>query len=69
MFDSLGGSLGEDAFHLGPAATAPGHRVIYDAQSGKLIYDENGNAAGGDALIAKLSKGLDLDKADFIVAA
>ena len=68
MFDAIGGSLGEAAFHLGTAATAPGHRIIYDPATGKLIYDENGNAGGGDALVAKLAKGLDLDNADFIVA-
>ncbi len=68
VFDAIGGSLGEGAFHLGAAATAPGHRIIYNPGTGKLIYDENGNAGGGDALVAKLQKGLDLDNADFIVA-
>ena len=69
VFDTLGGSLGEVAFHAGAAATAPGHRIIYNPATGELLYDENGNAAGGDAPIAKLEKGLDLDSADFIVVA
>ncbi len=69
VFDAVGASLAATDFHIGAAASAPAHRIIYNPANGALTYDENGSASGGDAQIAKLPKGLDLDSADFIVAA
>ncbi len=65
-FPGLGG-FGDASFHVGAAATEAAHRIIYDPESGALIYDRNGVAAGSDAVFAKLDKGLLLDAGDFVI--
>ena len=42
-------------------------RIVYNTSNGALIYDSNGNAAGGDVQIATLSAKLALSSADFVV--
>ncbi len=62
------GSLGANQFHVGEKAEAFAHRIIYDESAGLLIYDRNGSAVAGDAIIAKIGKHLDhLDHSDFLV--
>jgi Ca2+-binding RTX toxin-like protein len=68
-FAAIGGELEEAEFHIGAAASAPSHRVIYDPATGLLSFDTNGSAAGGSTRIAKLAAGLDLTAGDFVVAA
>lgn len=61
------GTLAAAAFHIGAAAHDADDRIIYNSVSGALIYDENGNAAGGATQFATLDPGLPLTNADFEV--
>lgn len=49
MFTALPtpGTLDDEAFYIGTAAHDADDRVICDPTTGSLIYDSNGNAAGG----------------------
>jgi Ca2+-binding RTX toxin-like protein len=42
-------------------------RIVYEADTGKLFYDINGNAAGGSIWFGRLDSGLTLTNADFFV--
>ena len=42
-------------------------RIIYETDTGKLIYDSNGDAAGGAVHFATLTAGLALTNADFLI--
>ncbi len=61
------GTLAEDAFHIGTEAHDADDRIIYNQATGALIYDTNGDAAGGATQFATLTKGLALTSADFMV--
>ncbi|HVQ08111.1 MAG TPA: hypothetical protein VMS43_06715, partial [Allosphingosinicella sp.] len=56
-------------FHIGPAATAPEHRVIYNPATGALLYDPNGSDADligqGNNHFATLPTGLAPNCLDF----
>jgi serralysin len=69
IFTTLGanGVLSADAFFLGDAAHDASVRIIYNPHNGQLIYDSNGNAAGGAVLFATLAHGLQLAGNDFLV--
>src|SRR5262245_44694113 len=65
---SLGlGNISAGEFVIGTAAQDANDRVIYDSNSGALLYDSDG--AGGTAAIrfAELSTGLALTNLDFLV--
>ena len=63
------GPLGANQFHVGEAAEAATHRIIYDELAGLLIFDRNGSAVAGDAVIARIGKNLGhLDHNDILVA-
>jgi serralysin len=47
-------------------ATNSSQRIIYEADTGNLYYDHNGNAAGGSVLFAHLNPGLALTNSDFL---
>jgi Ca2+-binding RTX toxin-like protein len=59
------GMLSASAFHVGARANDDDHRVIYNAKTGVLKYDANGDGPGGVIKIAKLMSGLDLDHHHF----
>ncbi|WP_280136966.1 MULTISPECIES: hypothetical protein [unclassified Rhizobium] len=63
------GTLSADAFYASTSGKAhdASDRIIYETDTGKLIYDSNGNASGGEVLIATLSKNLALTNADFVI--
>jgi Ca2+-binding RTX toxin-like protein len=61
------GSIGRAAFWIGTAAHDGTDRIIYDAQTGALYYDADGNGAGAQVQFAQVSTGLALTHADFIV--
>jgi len=67
IFKAVGadGWLAASAFHTGTAAHDANDRVIYNPNTGALIYDYNGNAAGGSVQFATLSPNLSLTHADF----
>ena len=61
------GELKSALFHAGAAAHDANDRIIYNRSSGALIYDSNGNADGGDTVIAVLSSKPVLTAHDFFV--
>ncbi len=61
------GRLSAAAFKVGTGAAEADDRIIYNPSSGALIYDSNGNAAGGAVQFATLDTGLSLSAADFFV--
>ena len=42
-------------------------RIVYETDTGKLFYDSNGNAAGGETQFAQLAAGLALTNNDFLI--
>ena len=61
------GVLAADAFHIGTAAADAEDRIIYNATTGALTFDSNGNAAGGATQFAILTTRPALTNADFVV--
>jgi serralysin len=68
-FGGLGqtGTLAEKKFFVGAHAHDGSDRIIYNDEKGKLLYDSNGNKAGGEIVIAKLATHLDLTHDDILV--
>ena len=68
-FTKLGptGSLAAARFFVGAAAHDASDRIIYNPSNGYLIYDSNGNAAGGSHHFATLDANLNLTHDDFLV--
>ncbi len=62
------GALFSSEFTTGSTARDADDRIVYNAATGGLIYDSNGNQAGGATFIAVLSAGLTLGAADFVIA-
>jgi hypothetical protein len=58
---------GQFRTNLTGAAQDADDRVIYESDSGRLWYDSNGNAAGGNFLFADLASGLVLTNSDFVI--
>lgn len=69
IFTALGapGVLAAAAFTIGAAATTAAQRIIYNSTTGALSYDYDGNGGGAAIQFAKLSTGLGLTNADFVV--
>ncbi|WP_394893486.1 calcium-binding protein [Mesorhizobium sp. AaZ16] len=70
IFTTLGlGVLAAGAFrtNVTGAAQDADDRIIYESDSGRVWYDSNGNAAGGNFLFADLAGGLALTNNDFLV--
>ncbi|ODN71073.1 Poly(beta-D-mannuronate) C5 epimerase 2 [Methylobrevis pamukkalensis] len=69
IFSAIGlGALAAGRFVIGAAAGDANDRIIYNDVTGALIYDSNGNAAGGAVQFATISTGLAMTSADFVVA-
>jgi Ca2+-binding RTX toxin-like protein len=70
VFAGLGpaGELAEGMFHLGSSAADSDDRIIYDSATGLLKFDPDGIGPEAETTIAKLSTGLALTSADFILA-
>jgi Ca2+-binding RTX toxin-like protein len=68
-FPTLGapGAMNAALFFAGPAAHDANDRIIYNQANGQLLYDTNGNTAGGVSLIATLTNKPMLTAADFVV--
>ncbi|WP_281287823.1 calcium-binding protein [Phreatobacter stygius] len=69
VFANLGGAgqLDSAAFHIGSAAVDADDRIIYNQDTGALLYDADGNGAGEAQQFAELAPGLELTDADFLV--
>ncbi|MGA0532412.1 beta strand repeat-containing protein [Hansschlegelia sp. KR7-227] len=62
------GSLDEDAFTVGRAASDAEDRIVYNSQSGALIFDRDGSGSRFDGVkFAQLDAGLTLRADDFFV--
>jgi Ca2+-binding RTX toxin-like protein len=61
------GALPAGAFVLGTSAGDADDRIIYDAATGRIFYDANGNGAGGSVLFATVTAGTALTASDFTV--
>jgi hypothetical protein len=58
------GAVSADQFVVGDPALDADDHLIYDAQTGDLIYDDNGSGAGGETDFAVFTKQLDLSHLD-----
>ena len=68
MFKKLSpGELPADAFVVGKKAKDGSDHVIYNKKNGQLLFDADGKGGKDAVVVAKLSKGLDLDADDFLV--
>ena len=69
VFASAGplGTLNANAFTIGSAAADANDRIIYDNNSGRLLYDADGNGAGAAVAFAQLDRSLALTNADFVI--
>ncbi len=70
IFTAIGavGALAVGAFALGAVALQADDRILYDAGSGELAYDADGDGEIAPVVFAKLAPGLALGAGDFIVA-
>jgi len=69
-FSSLAaGALAKSAFaaNVAGTATTAGQFIVYETDTGKLFYDNNGNHSGGATQIASLQANLKLSYQDFFV--
>ena len=64
---NVGTSLDASEFIAGTAATTADQRVIYDAGTGQLFYDADGNGAGAAVLFAQVVPGTAITAASFDV--
>jgi hypothetical protein len=65
----VAGTLAAAAFVKNTTGTATNaaHRIIYETDTGHLIYDSNGSAAGGAIQFATVAANLALTNSDFVV--
>lgn len=61
------GPLSSAAFFIGAAAHDTDDRIIYNSDTATLIYDSNGNAAGGATQFATVTSGPALTNSHFTV--
>ncbi len=64
VFSAIGAGLTADEFRIGAAVDANDF-ILYNAATGALTYDSNGNAAAGATQFATLQTGLALTVGDF----
>jgi Ca2+-binding RTX toxin-like protein len=68
IFSTLNlGALSSSAFHAGAAAENGDHRIIYDAASGSLYYDPDGNGAQAQIKFASIAPQSAIDATDFLI--
>lgn len=60
-------ALPASAFTIGTAATTASHRIVYDAASGALFYDEDGTGATAQVQIAMLNGAPALSASDVLI--
>ena len=70
IFATVGaiGPLAAEAFNLGAAALDADDRILYDAATGDLAYDQDGSGVVAPVIFARLSAGLTVGAGDFQIA-
>ncbi|MBD2154170.1 calcium-binding protein [Leptolyngbya sp. FACHB-16] len=63
------GTLAASRFSLNGSGATAATRFIYFQSTGNLVFDANGNAAGGQTQIAQLSTNLAMTRLDIVVTA
>lgn len=63
------GTLAASRFSLNGSGATAATRFIYFQSTGSLVFDANGNAAGGQTQIAQLSTNLAMTRLDIVIAA
>ena len=63
----LGSALDASEFVVGAAATNAAQRIVYNAGTGQLFYDADGNGAGAAVAFAAVAPGTSLSAADFTI--
>jgi Ca2+-binding RTX toxin-like protein len=71
VFAGIGptGTLKNKYFHIGNSAADDTDRIIYNDDSGKFFYDNDGKGGADQVLFAKAAHHLALDAGDFVVIA
>jgi Ca2+-binding RTX toxin-like protein len=64
---SVTGALAAGAFRAGTAAGDSSDRIIYNAATGRLLYDADGTGSGAAVLFATVATGTVLTAADFFI--
>lgn len=59
--------MAADAFFIGKAAHDASDRIIYNSDTGALLYDPDGTGAQAAAQFASVSPGLALSAGDFTI--
>jgi len=69
VFQGIGspGAFNASAFVAGAAAADGDDRLVYNAATGQLFYDADGNGGGAAVLVATLSGTVTLSASDFLV--
>ena len=63
------GPLAAGEFRIGSSAADANDHILYNSATGGLFYDADGNGGGAAILFARLTTGLALTSADFLVVA
>jgi Ca2+-binding RTX toxin-like protein len=61
------GALDRAAFFEGPAAHDASDRLMYNSQTGDLLYDADGTGSGAAITVATLDPNLELANTNFVV--
>jgi Ca2+-binding RTX toxin-like protein len=67
IYSALGTAVDAAEFFLGAAATATGHRIIYNPSTGGLFYDADGSGRGASVQFALLTDRSILTHNDFMI--
>ena len=67
IFTGLGAAVDSNEFVIGTAALDASDRIIYDSQTGDLLFDVDGTGAAAAVLFANVGAGLALTSNDFLL--
>lgn len=67
IYTDLAGGLTDENVVFGSKALDADDHVLYDADTGRLFYDSNGDGAGGRVLLATLEDNPDLGFGSFFI--
>jgi hypothetical protein len=68
VFTVLGPTLEASEFRVGRSAKDADDHILYDAKSGKILFDADGEGGEHAVRIARIDKNLELDEGNFLIA-